>query len=169
MDQSEFMNVLAPVRGRLYRVALRLLVSTDEAEDAVQETMLRLWSKRETLKDYRSVEALAITTVRNYCLDKLKLKSAGNLRIVHSNYSDADPGLQRRLEDRDTMRFIEKAMESLPTDQKLIIQMRDIEQCEYDEIAAALKMSEGAIRVALSRARKTLREFILKTHRYGIG
>lgn len=169
MDQSEFTKTVTPFRGKLYRVALRLLVSTDEAEDAVQEVMLRLWSRRETLSSYNSVEALAMTMTKNFCLDQLKSKRAGNLRIVHSNYTDADPGLQRRIEDRDTMRLVEKAMEELPQQQKLIVQLRDIEQCEYDEIAQIMDMNETAVRVALSRARKTLRETIINLHRYGIG
>lgn len=169
MDQSEFMKTVTPFKGKLYRVALRLLVSSDEAEDAVQEVMLRLWTRRETLAQYKSVEALAMTMTKNFALDQLKSKRAGNLRIVHSNYSEADPGLQRRIEDRDTMRFIEKAMQDLPEQQKLIVQLRDIEQCEYEEIAEIMGMNETAVRVALSRARKTLRETILKTHRYGIG
>lgn len=168
MDQSLFVSTVTPFRGKLYRVALRLLVSTDEAEDAVQEVMLKLWAKRDDLDRYTSVEALAMTMTKNFCLDQLKSKRAGNLRIVHSNYTDGDPGLQRRLEDRDTMRIVEKMMEGLPEQQKMIVQLRDIEQYEYEEIASIMGMNETAVRVALSRARKTLRESMIKTHNYGI-
>ena len=58
---------------------------------------------------------------------------------------------------------------NLPEQQRLIIQMRDIEQYEFSEIAQILEMNETAIRVALSRARKTIREFMTQTHHYGIG
>ena len=59
-------------------------------------------------------------------------------------------------------------MEQLPIQQRLIIQMLDIEQYEFEEIAKILEMNESAIRVALSRARKAIRDYMIKTHNYGI-
>jgi RNA polymerase sigma factor (sigma-70 family) len=59
-------------------------------------------------------------------------------------------------------------MEALPTKQKLVLQLRDIEQYEFHEIAKILEMSEATIRVSLSRARKTIREKLTQTHNYGI-
>jgi RNA polymerase sigma-70 factor (ECF subfamily) len=67
------------------------------------------------------------------------------------------------------MSWVEKVINQLPEQQRLIVQMRDIEQYEFEEIAKILEMNETAIRVALSRARKTIREFMIKTHSYGIG
>ena len=63
---------------------------------------------------------------------------------------------------------MEKTIAQLPEQQRLIVQLRDIEQYEFEEIATILEMNETAIRVALSRARKTIREFMLKTHSYGV-
>ena len=90
------------------------------------------------------------------------------MRIVHSNYTDREAGLQQQAEDRDSWEWAEKIMQNLPQQQKLIIQMRDIEQYEFEEIAKIMDMNETAVRVALSRARKTLREEMTKTHSYGI-
>jgi len=59
-------------------------------------------------------------------------------------------------------------MDSLPSNQKLILQLRDIEHFEFSEIASMLDMNETAIRVSLSRARKTIREKLTQTHNYGI-
>ena len=59
-------------------------------------------------------------------------------------------------------------MDTLPTNQKLILQLRDIEHFEFSEIADMLDMNETAIRVSLSRARKTIREKLIQTHNYGI-
>jgi RNA polymerase sigma-70 factor (ECF subfamily) len=72
------------------------------------------------------------------------------------------------LEDKDSLDWVEKVINQLPEQQRMIIQMRDIEQYEFEEIAKILDMNETAIRVALSRGRKTIRAFILKTHEYGI-
>ena len=168
MNQSEFMAIVTPFRDKLFRLAKRLLVSTEEAEDATQEVMTKLWSRQSDLDRYNSVEALAVTMTKNYCLDQLKSKRAGNLKIVHSQYADAAPPLQKQLEDRDTWQWFEKLLGDLPQQQQMIVQLRDIEQYEYETIAEMLDMNETAVRVALSRARKSLRESLIKTHRYGI-
>jgi RNA polymerase sigma-70 factor (ECF subfamily) len=168
MNQNEFVQLIHPFKDKLFRLAKRLLISTEEAEDATQEILVKLWSKNEGLSQYGSVEALAMTMTKNHCLDQLKSKRAGNLRIVHTNYTDGAPSVQKKIEDLDSLHWVEKIINQLPEQQRLIIQMRDIEQYEFEEIAKILDMNETAIRVALSRARKTIREFMIQTHRYGI-
>ena len=105
---------------------------------------------------------------KNYCLDQLKAKRSGNLKLVHDNYIDREPSLERQLETKDSLDWVEKAINELPEQQKLIIQMRDIEELEFEEIAKIMNMKEIAIRVALSRGRKTIRAIMLKTNDYGI-
>lgn len=168
MNQSEFINVISPFKDRVFRLAKRLLVSTEEAEDATQEVLVRLWNNKGKLGQYSSVEALAITITKNYCLDQLKSKRATEMRLVHSNYTDREAGLQQQAEDRDSWQWVEKIMQTLPEQQKIIMQMRDIEQYEFEEIAKIMDMNETAVRVALSRARKTIREELTKRHSYGI-
>jgi len=168
MDQNDFLKLITPFKDKLFRLAKRLLVSTEEAEDATQEVLLKLWNNKENLDSYKSIEAFSMTMTKNYCLDQLKAKRSGNLKLVHDNYTDREPSLQKKLEDIDCLNWVEKAINELPEQQKLIIQMRDIEQYEFEEIAKILDMNETAIRVALSRGRKTIRAFMLKTHDYGI-
>jgi len=168
MNQHEFIHLIAPFKDKVFRLAKRLLVSTEEAEDATQEVLVKLWNKNESLGSYNSVEAFAMTITKNYCLDQLKSKRAGNLKIVHNNFTDREPGLHQQLEDTDSLNWVEKIINTLPEQQRLIIQMRDIEQYEFAEIAKILEMNETAIRVALSRGRKTIREYMIKTHSYGI-
>lgn len=168
MNQNEFVHLISPFKDKVFRLAKRLLVSTEEAEDATQEVLVKLWNKNEGLSQYNSVEAFAMTMTKNYCLDQLKSKRAGNLKIVHNNFTDREAGLQQKVEDQDSLDWVEKVINQLPEQQRLIIQMRDIEQYEFEEIAKILDMNETAIRVALSRGRKTVREFMSKTHSYGI-
>jgi RNA polymerase sigma factor (sigma-70 family) len=169
MNQNEFMQIVSPFKDKLFRLAKRLLVSTEEAEDATQEVLVKLWNKNETLGSYNSVEALAMTMTKNFCLDQLKSKRASNLKIVHNNYTDREASLQQKVEDSDSWNWVERIMQELPEQQKLIVQMRDIEEMEFEEIGTVLEMNETAVRVALSRARKTIRERMTKTHSYGIG
>ncbi|HSD14667.1 MAG TPA: RNA polymerase sigma factor [Flavobacterium sp.] len=168
MNQQEFVNLITPFKDKLFRMAKRLLVSTEEAEDATQEVLVKLWKNNNVLSNYSSVEAFAMTMTKNYCLDQLKSKRASNLQIVHNNYSDRTASVQKQIEDRDSWSVVEKIIESLPEQQRLIVQMRDVEEYEFAEIAKIMEMNETAVRVALSRARKEIREQLVKKHNYGI-
>lgn len=168
MNQNEFLTIITPFKDKVFRMAKRLLVSREEAEDATQEVLVKLWNKNESLKELKSVEAMAMTMTKNYCLDQLKSKRASNLTIVHNNYASNDSGLQKKMEDADSWSWVEKIINDLPEQQKLIVQMREIEEMEFEEIGKILDMNETAVRVALSRARKTIREIMTQTHNYGI-
>ncbi len=168
MNQNEFVLLISPFKDKLFRLAKRLLVSTEEAEDATQEILFKLWSKNEGLASCNNIEALAMTMTKNYCLDQLKSKRSSNLKIVHNNYTDRAASVDKKVEDCDSLNWVEKIIDQLPEQQRLIIQLRDVEQYEFLEIAQMLEMNETAVRVALSRARKTIREYMLKTHSYGV-
>ena len=168
MTQSEFLNIVSPFKDKLYRLSKRLLVSHEEAQDATQEVMIKLWNQKSKMADYKNVEAFSMTLTKNYCLDRLRSKQSQNLRIVHSNYEEKQTRLDKHLEQKDSVSWMSKLMEELPEQQRMVIQLRDIEQYEFDEIAKVLDMNETAIRVALSRARKVLRTRLMQTHNYGV-
>ena len=168
MTQADFISLVMPFKDKMFRLAKRLLVSREEAEDATQEILLKLWNNKQKIGEYKNVEAFSMTMTKNFCLDRLKSKQAQNLKIVHSNYQDQNVSLQKEVEARDSVDWVGRIMEELPEQQKIIIQLRDIEQYDFAEISKMLNMNETAIRVALSRARKTIREKLTNTHRYGI-
>ncbi|MCF6307197.1 MAG: RNA polymerase sigma factor [Flavobacteriaceae bacterium] len=167
MNQIEFLETILPCKDKLFRLAKRLLVSKDEAEDAVQEVFLKLWKGRDKIQNYKSPEAFAITMTKNYCLDRLKSRQASNLKIVHNNYKNSE-NIERDLEANEGVELVTKIMKNLPEKQKIIMQLRDIEQFEFAEISQMLEINETAIRVALSRARKVVREQLIKQYNYGI-
>ena len=169
MTQADFVILVMPFKNKVFRLAKRLLVSREEAEDATQEILLKLWNNKQKISDYKNVEAFSMTMTKNFCLDRLKSKQAQNLKIVHSNYQDkSHSSLQKQVEERDSVDWVSSIIETLPEQQQIIVQLRDIEQYEFAEISKMLDMNETAIRVALSRARKTIREQLTKTHSYGI-
>ena len=168
MTQEAFLHIVMPFKDKVFRLAKRLLVSREEAEDATQEILLKLWKNKKQIQDYKNVEAFSMTMTKNFCLDKLKSKHAQNLKIVHSNYQDGNTSLQKQIELNDSVDWVGKIIEDLPEQQKIILQMRDVEQYEFAEISKILDMNETAIRVALSRARKSIREKLTKTHNYGV-
>ena len=109
MSQKEFLEIVTPFKDKLYRLAKRLLVSNEEAQDAVQEVYLKLWKGRAKMGEYKNPEAFAMTMCKNYCLDRLKSKQAGNLKIVHSNYQNSE-NLQRQVEANDGVAMVFKIL-----------------------------------------------------------
>lgn len=168
MNQSDFLKVVLPFKDKVFRLAKRLLVSTEEAEDATQELFFKLWKSKEKIGEYRNVEAFAMTMTKNYCYDRLKSKQASNLTLVHSNYKEKETALDKKIEHQDSVNQVHRLIEQLPENQKIIIQLRDIEQYDFDEICKMVDMKPTAVRVALSRARKTIREELIKKHNYGV-
>jgi len=168
MKQTTFIRLIDPVKDKMYRLALRLLISREAAEDATQDVLLKLWSRNNKLKHYANLEAFAMTVTKNHCLDQLKLKQNNNLKIVHSNYDNNQTNIHVQLEYTDELEQVEHILKELPQQQQLIFQLRDVEQYEYEEISEITQMNETAIRVTLSRARKKIREELQKKHRYGI-
>ncbi|OUS01892.1 RNA polymerase subunit sigma-70 [Flavobacteriales bacterium 33_180_T64] len=168
MTQTDFTKLVMPFKDKVFRLAKRLLVSREEAEDATQEILMKLWKNKQKIADYKNVEAFSMTMTKNFCLDRLKSKQAQNLKIVHSNYQDHNTSLQKEVENKDSVDWVSKIIAELPEQQKIILQLRDIEEYDFDEIAKVVDMNPTAIRVALSRARKTIREKLTNTHRYGI-
>ena len=168
MNQSDFLKIVLPFKDKVFRLAKRLLVSREEAEDATQELIFKLWNNKNKIGNYKNVEAFAMTMTKNYCYDRLKSKQASNLTLVHSNYKEKETSLDKKLEYQDSVNQVHQLIEKLPENQKIIIQLRDVEQYDFDEICKMVDMKPTAVRVALSRARKTIREELIKKHNYGV-
>lgn len=166
MNLQEFTSKVIPLKNKLFRFAKRYLEHTEEAEDIVQEVFIKLWTRREKLDEYRSVEALAMITTKNMCLDKIKSKRYPVDPIDdHRRFLENLPDEQRK-DYSDEILMVRKAMKSLPQQQQMIIQLRDIEGYDFESIAEIMEMNENAIRVNLSRARKRIRELITTSKVY---
>ncbi|MBT4869118.1 MAG: RNA polymerase sigma factor [Polaribacter sp.] len=168
MNESDFLKVISPFKDKVFRLAKRLLVSIEEAEDATQEVFFKLWKNKEKISDYKNIEAFAMTMTKNFCYDRLKSKQAGNLTLVHTNYKGKETPLEKSIEYKDAVNIVHSLIEQLPEMQKIIIQLRDVEQYEFEEICELVSMKPIAVRVALSRARKTVRNALTKQQNYGV-
>jgi RNA polymerase sigma factor (sigma-70 family) len=166
MNLREFENRVYPLQNKLFRFAKRFLEHTEEAEDIVQEVFIKLWNRRDKLDEYRSVEALAMITTKNLCLDKIKARRYPVENIEnHRLFLENIPG-ETATDYSDLVQGVRLAMKTLPEQQQMIVHLRDIEGYEYEEIAEILEMNENAVRVALSRARKRIRELLTNTKVY---
>jgi RNA polymerase sigma factor (sigma-70 family) len=169
MDAAEFKEKILPMSGKLFHFARLLLKDHAEAEDSVQEIFIKLWKMRDELNKYDNLEAFAMRMTRNWCLDRLKAKKPVYIESYSQGYdlhSEKDNPL-RALENADQMTAVRKHLQTLPEQQQTIVQLRDIDGFEYEEIAAIMDMNVNAVRVNLSRARNSLRDHLIKTGNYG--
>jgi len=166
MRSSEFKLMVMPYSERIFRMAYRLMGNREEAEDIVQEVYLKLWGLRSKLKNYDSIEALAIRITRNLCLDGLRRRKV-KLEAVKSEKDRGDAYTESpdiHLEGKEKAEVIHRLIEALPEPQRSLVHLRHMEGKEYDEIAKMVNMNVNAIRVSLSRARKQMREMIEKQY-----
>jgi len=166
MNIQDFNTKVYPLKDKIYRLAKRMLDQNEEAEDLVQEVFIRMWKIREKLDEYRSLEALAMVTTKNLCLDKLKarkfpVESWNDQRQFIENTAE-----EMRPDHSDLLLGVKEAINTLSEQSRMIIHLRDIEGYEFDEIAEVMGMQENAVRVALSRARKHVRELLVNDKSY---
>jgi len=162
MERTGFNQLMAGLRPKLYRFALSFTKRTDEAEDIVQEVGIRLWERRGELEALRSVEAYAMSAVKNRCLDYARSPHNRTDELTETRDDAYGATPHERLEQTDMAAYAKRLMERLPEQQKMVIRLRDIEGYELDEIAEILEMNSGAVRTALSRARQKIRDELLK-------
>jgi RNA polymerase sigma-70 factor (ECF subfamily) len=165
----DFKTDVLPISNKLMRFALQILQDEEEAKDVLQDVFLKLWQKRDELSAVDNLEAFAMRVTRNRCLDAIRARRTVSIEVIKKVNLPAEEHLETdHLELADSAGLVKQIMAGLPDLQRTIIHLRDIEQLEYEEIAEATQLNVNAIRVNLSRARKKVRDEILKFQNYGI-
>jgi len=169
MLARDFKTDVLPISNKLLRFARQILQDEEEAKDVLQDIFLKLWQKREELVKVENLEAFAIRMTRNRCLDLIRSRRTVSMEVVKKNNSEEEAGSDTNfLENAEMAGLVKRIISELPDLQRTVIHLRDIEQLEYEEIAEATEMNVNTIRVNLSRARKKVRDEILKIQNYGI-
>ena len=168
MDLLAFKQRILPVQNRLFRLATMFLRNREDAEDALQDVLMRLWTNRQQLETYQSVEALAVQMTKNLCLDRLKAHARQNAvdHVDLGNVVAEQLSPHRQTELADSAEQIRRLMNELPDAQKLVLHLRDVEEYSFEEIEQVTGLSINTIRVTLSRARQRLRDGYLKLNDY---
>lgn len=169
MQEISFRDDILPLKDKLFRLALRITFNRAEAEDIVQDTMIRVWNRREEWSQFESVEAYCTTVARNLAIDRSQKKEAQNLGITPDmeEVSTAS-GPYDKLINKERMRIIHRLISELPEKQRLIMQMRDIEGASYKEIAKVLNLTEEQVKVNLFRARQKVKQQYTQIDEYGL-
>jgi len=160
MTKTDFNNLVISLSRKLYGYAYRILREKEGSEDAVQEVFVRLWKMNARLEEIESVEALAVTMVKNFCIDQLRKKKfiEPSDESSFATFHDQEPTPQDKLEISETAAIILGIINDLPEVYREVIQLRDIEELSYEEIAEKTGMNINTLRVNLSRARKSVRD-----------
>ncbi|PXV62242.1 RNA polymerase sigma-70 factor (ECF subfamily) [Dysgonomonas alginatilytica] len=157
MELERFKTMVMPLREKLQNFARSMLTNDIDAEDAVQETYLRLWNARSQLNDHPNPHGFAMQTLKNICIDKIR-SSKHQISLDNVNMAESGIDPYTYTEEADSAQIIRKIIDTLPELQRKIMLMRDVEGYELNEIADITGSDIGAVRVNLSRARKKVRD-----------
>ena len=171
MKKVSFRNDILPLKNELYRLALRITLNPAEAEDVVQDTMMKVWSRRERWHEIDSIEAFCLTICRNLALDRMR-KMDNQSQSLEEGHDTPDPSYASDPEEQavqqDRIALIHRLIDSLPEKQRTIMLLRETEGKSYKEIAAVMDISEEQVKVNLFRARQTIKKRYIETENYGL-
>ena len=169
MKEISFRNDILPLKDKLYRLALRITLDSAEAEDIVQDTMIRVWNKRDEWAQFNSIEAFCLTVARNLAIDRSQKSEAQNIELPTETQEMSDGSTpERQLERSEQMDLVRKLINELPEKQRTIIQLRDIEEKSYKEIADVMQLTEDQVKVTLFRARQRIKAKYNEIQSYGL-
>lgn len=170
MKEVNFRNDILPLKDILYRLALRITLNRAEAEDIVQDTLIKVWNRRDDWAQMDNIEAYSMTVCRNLALDRIE-------RADNRTASLDDNGTERpdtasspleRTAQLDRIEIVRSLIDSLPEKQRSCIQLRDFEGRTYKEIARVLGISEEQVKVNIFRARQTIKFKFQQYDNYGL-
>lgn len=167
MTREDFLIHILPLRDKLFRIAWHITRSREEAEDIVQDVMLKVWNREDQKQQIENIQAYCYTMARNFALKRLELKvnKSEELKEIE-NVKEEKP--DSVLEQGERLGLLYQLIENLPSPQRDIVQLRDVEGLSYKEIANTLQLSEEQVKINLFRTRKKIRELYLNLENYGL-
>ena len=158
MDRNAFEQQARSWREKALSVSMSYGAGMDEAEDIAQDVMLRLWQMHDELERYRSVEAIVTLMARHLLRNHQRRKPLEALEEAMIISLTTDP--HEELEIKENDEWLTKKLEQLPTTQRTLLYMRQVERRSHEEIARLLGIEITSVSTLLARARRTLLEDI---------
>ena len=163
-DRDSFEYLVKLHEKNVYNLALKLLKNREDAQDCMQEAMIRIYRALSGFKGQSSFSTWVYRITMNTCLDELRRRKARKStsldNLLDSGWSPSDETdtPERHAVQSEQRRTIERAIADLPEDMRAAIVLRDIQGLAYDEIASALDVNVGTVKSRISRGRERLRE-----------
>jgi RNA polymerase sigma-70 factor (ECF subfamily) len=170
MNFEAFQNRVLPAKNKLFRFALRLVGSEEEAKDVVQEVMIRVWNGREQMAEIQNMEAWCMRITKNLSLDRIRANNRRQTQPIDDNFDVRNEALtpHESTELHESMQRINQLMASLPEKQRHVMHLRDVEGYSYNEICDILELDMNQVKVNLFRARNAVREKLTTLNAYGL-
>lgn len=169
MQKISFRNDILPLKDKLFRLALCITRNREEAEDIVQDTMLRVWNRREEWNVWETVEGFCLTICRNLAIDRSQKMDARHVELTPEVTELPDMAAPDKLMERDErLGLLHRLIAELPEKQRTILQLRDVEGKSYKEIAKILQLTEEVVKVNLFRARQRIKLKYNEIDTYGL-
>lgn len=173
MKNISFRSDVLPLKNELYRLALRITLDSAEAEDVVQETMIKVWNRRDEWGRIDSMEAFCLAVCRNLALDKTRKRANQSSSLDGVSSTDTPDrsytsNPEKRVIDRDRIALVRRLIDNLPEKQRTAMLLRDFEGRSYKEIASVMDISEQLVKVSIFRARQTVKKKLEETENYGL-
>ena len=171
MKKISFRNDVLPLKNELFRLALRITLNRVDAEDVVQETLIKVWNRRDKWDELESIEAFCLTICRNIAVDKMR-KMENQNQSLEDEHDAPDRSYASNPEEQvmqqDRIRLVRRLIDNLPEKQRSVMQLRDFEGKSYKEIAQVLGISEEQVKINIFRARQTIKQKFIETEKYGL-
>lgn len=171
MKKISFQNDVLPLKNKLFRLALRITLNREEAEDVVQDTMIKVWNARDRWQELDSIETYSLTIARNLSLDRIKKMDNQNDSLEEQTTERLDETSStpsERMIQKDKLNIVRNIINELPEKQRSCLQLRDIEGKSYKEIADILSITEDQVKVNIFRARQTVKQRFQQFDSYGL-
>lgn len=169
MNLKEFEHTVLPLRDKLFRMALRITRSREEAEDIVQDVMLKVWDLGAKWDTVINREAFCCTMTKNLSLSRISLKCKQEEELHENLTARPDADLPAEVVEKEESRLLlRRLIGGLPEKQRMVMELRDIEGMSYLEIARILLITEEQVKVNLFRARQEVKKLFLKIDGYGL-
>ncbi len=152
-----------PFHRRLYRVGYHLTGNAQDAEDLLQDTYLKLWQKRDDLREEAMTEAYLVTLMQNLFRDKRRLKRIDTSEDIEDHADPPDEqSLSQTIEEKDEAQQMGVLMDQLPERDSTILKMHLVEDMSYEEIERDTGLSQGNLRIIIMRTKQKLKQQYLK-------
>ena len=170
MNSEVFENRVLPTKNKLFRFAFRLLGSSEEAKDVVQEVMIKVWNGREQMATIDNMEAWCMRITKNLSLDRLRSKQRRTTDSMQEGFEIRQESFTpyEKTEIDESMQRVNELINALPEKQRQVMHLRDIEGYSYNEICEILELDMSQVKVNLFRARNFVRERLVKLNAYGL-
>lgn len=159
-DRAAFSAIVKAYQRPIYNLCYQMLNDTAEVEDAVQEVFLRAYLKLESYDTARKFSTWLFSIASHYCLDRLKKRRLQTVSLsllpAWRIPTDDAPKLEQQVIQMDNATEIQWLLGQLPAKQRMVVVMYYWHSMSIAEIAEAMKMSGGAIKSQLFRARKRM-------------